>query len=167
MNYMAAGALHDRAPSCCKRKDGIPMNKKAELFQDYLKEKQIAAFTVDEIKDDALNTVVFRSHIDVGGNQLPTLVILDSSIYCMIRLLVAPKALRDDNKEAVLELMNGYNKKYKSFKYYADDEGNLVMDTCVLFKDGEADGDMIYTMFNVIINHLNESYKDTMKAIWQ
>ena len=56
------------------------MNKKAELFQDYLKEKQITAFTVDEIKDDALNTVVFRSHIDVGGNQLPTLVILDSSI---------------------------------------------------------------------------------------
>lgn len=143
------------------------MNKKAELFQDYLKEKQITAFTVDEIKDDALNTVVFRSHIDVGGNQLPTLVILDSSIYCMIRLLVVPKALRDDNKDAVLELMNGYNKKYKSFKYYADDEGNLVMDTCVLFKDGEADGDMIYTMFNVIINHLNESYKDTMKAIWQ
>mgnify|MGYP000517900407 FL=1 len=143
------------------------MNKKAELFQDYLKEKQITAFTVDEIKDDALNTVVFRSHIDVGGNQLPTLVILDSSIYCMIRLLVAPKSLRDDNKEAVLELMNGYNKKYKSFKYYADDEGNLVMDTCVLFKDGEADGDMIYTMFNVIINHLNESYKDTMKAVWQ
>ena len=132
-----------------------------------MKEKQITAFTVDEIKDDALNTVVFRSHIDVGGNQLPTLVILDSSIYCMIRLLVAPKSLRDDNKEAVLELMNGYNKKYKSFKYYADDEGNLVMDTCVLFKDGEADGDMIYTMFNVIINHLNESYKDTMKAIWQ
>ena len=85
----------------------------------------------------------------------------------MIRLLVAPKALRDDNREAVLELMNGYNKKYKSFKYYADDEGNLVMDTCVLFKEGEADGDMIYTMFNVIINHLNESYKDTMKAIWQ
>ena len=77
----------------------------------------------------------------------------------MIRLLVAPKALRDDNKEAVLELMNGYNKKYKSLNTYADDEGNLVMDTCVLFKDGEADGDMIYTMFNVIINHLNESYR--------
>lgn len=92
---------------------------------------------------------------------------LDNSIYCMIRLLVVPKALRDDNKDAVLELMNGYNKKYKSFKYYADDEGNLVMDTCVLFKDGEADGDMIYTMFNVIISHLNESYKDTMKAVWQ
>lgn len=143
------------------------MNKKAELFQEYLKEKQISVFTVDEIKDDALNTVVFRSHIDVNGSQIPTLVILDSSIYCMIRLLVAPQALRDDNKAALLELMNGFNKKYKSFKYYADDAGNVVMDTCVLFKDGEADGDMIYTMFSVIINHLNESYKDIMKAIWQ
>ena len=143
------------------------MNKKAELFQAYLKEKNITAFTVDEIKDDALNTVVFRSHIDVSGSQIPTLVILDSSIYCMIRLLIAPQALHDDNKAALLELMNGYNKKYKSFKYYLDDAGNLVMDTCVLFKDGEADGDMIYTMFNVIINHLNESYKEIMKAVWQ
>ena len=28
------------------------MNKKAESFQAYLKEKNLSAFTVDEIKDD-------------------------------------------------------------------------------------------------------------------
>lgn len=143
------------------------MNKKAELFQDYLKGKDIHAFTVEEIQGDPLNTAVFRSHIRVNGAELPAIVILDSSIYCMIRILVAPKALREDNKLALLELMDGYNRQYKSFKYYTDREGNLVLDTCILFKTGEADGDMIYTMFGVIIRHLEEAYREIMKSIWQ
>lgn len=143
------------------------MNKKAELFQAYLKEKDIHAFTVEDIPDDPLHTAVFRSHIEAGGAELPALVILDSSIYCMIRVLVAPKALRDDNRLALMELMDGYNRRYKAFKYYTDREGNLVLDACVLFKNGEADGDMIYTVFGVLIPHLNEAYRDIMKVIWQ
>lgn len=55
----------------------------------------------------------------------------------MIRVLVAPKVLHDDNEAAVLKLLNTYNKQYKSFKYYIDDEGNLILDTCVLLKDDE------------------------------
>lgn len=35
---------------------------------------------------------------------------------------------------------------FKSFKYYTDDEGNLILNMCILCRDGEADGDMIYTM---------------------
>lgn len=143
------------------------MNKKAELFQAYLKEKEIRAFTAEEIPDDPLHTAVFRSRIEAGGAELPALVILDSSIYCMIRVLVAPKALRDDNRLALMELMDGYNRRYKAFKYYTDREGNLVLDACVLFKNGEADGDMIYTVFGVLIPHLNEAYRDIMKVIWQ
>lgn len=143
------------------------MNKKAELFQAYLKEKEIRAFTAEEIPDDPLHTAVFRSRIEAGGAELPTLVIMDSSIYCMIRVLVAPKALRDDNRLALMELMDGYNRRYKAFKYYTDRDGNLVLDVCVLFKNGEADGDMIYTMFGVLIPHLNEAYRDIMKVIWQ
>lgn len=142
------------------------MNKKAEKFKKYLDAKKITAFTVEEIEKDELNTVVFRSHLEVGGNQLPAIVILDSSIYGMIRILVAPQALRKETELAVLQLINGYNKKYKSFKYYLEDDGALVLDTCVLFKEGEADGDLIYAMFEVIINHLNESYKNITKTLW-
>ena len=65
------------------------MNKKAQLFQEYLQEKNINCFQVQEVPEDALNTVVFRSSIEVEGQQLPTLVITDSSIYTMIRVRVA------------------------------------------------------------------------------
>lgn len=43
------------------------MNKKAEDFKKYLETKAITCFTVEEIDDDQLNTVVFRSTIEVEG----------------------------------------------------------------------------------------------------
>ena len=57
------------------------MNKKAESFKKYLDDNKIKSFTVDEIADDQLNSVVFRSNIEINGQQLPTIVVLDSSIY--------------------------------------------------------------------------------------
>ena len=131
------------------------MNSKAEKFQAYLDEKKINAFTHEEVEGDQFSAEVFR---------LPTIVILDNSVYGMIRVLVAPNAVHDGNENALLKLVNDYNKKFKVFKYYVDDQGSLVLDLCVL--GVEADGNMIYAMFDVIINHLNESYKDIMKAIW-
>ena len=124
------------------------------------KESSIAATAVN------VTNYTGTADVEVGSDQLPAIVILDSSIYGMIRILVAPQALRKETELAVLQLINGYNKKYKSFKYYLDDDGALALDTCVLFKEGEADGDLIYAMFEVIINYLNESYKNIMKTLW-
>lgn len=143
------------------------MNKKAELFKTYLEDRHIDSFLIDDNKQDELHTVIFRSHIDIQGQQLPTIVVLDDSIYGMIRLLVASNAVHDGNEAAILKYINTYNKLFKSFKYYIDDDGDLIMDTCVLMKDDEADGEMIYAMFNVIIDHLTESYPDILKTIGQ
>ena len=105
------------------------MNKKAESFKKYLDDNKIKSFTVDEIADDQLNSVVFRSNIEINGQQLPTIVVLDSSIYGMVRV-------------------------------------SLILDCCILFKD-DSDGDLIYTMFDVIIRHLNGEYKKLMQLIWK
>ncbi len=143
------------------------MNKKAELFKQYLAERNIDAFVIDDTVQDELETVVFRSHLPVQGHKLPVIVILDNSVYGMIRLLVASNAVHDGNEAVVLKLLNDYNKQFKSFKYYIDDDGDLMMDTCVLCKEGDADGDMMYAMFQVMADHLTASYEDIMKTIWQ
>ena len=83
------------------------MNKKAQIFQEYLQEKNINCFQVQEVPEDALNTVVFRSSIEVEGQQLPTLVITDRSNYTMIRLRVANAALKESNET---ELLNAIGK---------------------------------------------------------
>lgn len=141
------------------------MNKKAEIFQNYLEERKITAFQVQELEDE-LNTVVFRSNIEVEGQQLPTLVILDSSIYGMIRVRVANAALKEGNEVELVKVVNGLNAQYKVFKYYFADDGALILDCCVLEKVDELDGDMIYTILDVIIKHLQDEYKNIMKKIW-
>lgn len=142
------------------------MNKKAEVFQKYLEEKDIKVFQVQEVPEDELNTVVFRSNITAEGQQLPTLILLDDSIYGIVRVRVANNALKESNEAELVKAINELNAKYKVFKYYIADDGALIMDSVILNKPGEVDGDMIYTVLDVVVRHLNEDYKKIMKQIW-
>ena len=142
------------------------MNKKAQIFQEYLQEKNITCFQVQEVPNDELNTVVFRSSIEVEGQQLPTLVITDSSIYTMIRVRVANAALKEGNETELLKAIGKLNSHYKFFKYYFAEDGALILDSYLLEKPEELDGDMVYTVLDIIVKHLLAEYKNIMKAIW-
>lgn len=142
------------------------MNKKAEVFKAYLDKKDIKCFTVEELADDQLNSVIFRSSIEVEGQSLPTVVILDSSIYSMIRVQIAGNVLREDNEVGMITQLNKLNRQYKVFKYYLSEDGSVFLDSCVLNRGSNLEPEMIYTVLDVIINHLNEEYKNIMKLIW-
>ena len=142
------------------------INKKAQIFQEYLQEKNITCFQVQEVRNDELNTVVFRSSIEVEGQQLPTLVITDSSIYTMIRVRVANAALKEGNETELLKAIGKLNSHYKIFKYYFAEDGALILDSYLLEKPEELDGDMVYTVLDIIVKHLLAEYKNIMKAIW-
>lgn len=142
------------------------MNKKAELFQNYLQDRNINCFQVQEIPEDQLGTVVFRSTIAVEGQELPTLVILDNSIYSMIRVRVANAALKAGNELELSKAINKINAQYKIFKYYFAEDGALILDAYVLSKPEEIDGDLIYTVLDVIVKHLLAEYKNIMKLVW-
>ena len=44
--------------------------------------------------------------------------------------------------------------------------GDLMLDVCLVI-DEELKGDMVYTMFSVIINYLDANYRKMMKCVWQ
>ena len=67
------------------------MIKKAEEFKQYLDKNNITVFQMEEIPNDANSTVVFRTHITVNGQQLPSALILDNSIFAMIRVQISPR----------------------------------------------------------------------------
>lgn len=146
------------------------MNKKAEAFHQYLEadENKKNVFQTEEVKDDAQHTVVFRSAVIVEGQQLPALVILDDSVFSMIRIQISPQVKKDDNELALLRLANEHNLKYKPFKLYFDAAGSLILDVCLLASGDDYSklGDEIYAMFEVILQFLNESYRPIMKEIW-
>ena len=147
------------------------MNIKAEVFNKYLEEKEIKAFQVEEIADDAQHTVVYRSHIEVEGQQLPTLVLLDDSVFSMVRVQVAPQALTEENELELQRMASEYNMKFKPFKLYFDQNGALVLDVCLLTPGQKEEdfaqlGDEVYGMFDVLIKFLEENYRGWMKKIW-
>ena len=142
------------------------MNKKAEAFEGYLKEKDIKVFEMEELEGDSQHTAVFRSHITVEGQQLPTIVITDDSIFTMVRVQIAPKALSEENQLELLKMVNEESAGYKPFKLYLNKDGDLMMDVCLVI-EGELKGDTIYAMFALIIDYLNNNYRNFMKCIWQ
>ena len=142
------------------------MNKNAQAFKNYLDEKKIEVFELEETEGDAQETAVFRSHIIVAGQQLPTIVVTDKSIFTIIRVQIAPQVLNDDNKAALLAFVNEENTKYKPFKLYFNANGTLLLDLCLTNAQDDLNGDTVYLIFDVIINYLNENYQSMMKAIW-
>ena len=142
------------------------MNKNAEAFKNYLDEKKIEVFMIEETPDDEQETAVFRSHIIVAGQQLPTIVVTDKSIFSVIRVQIAPQVLTEENKAALLAFVNEENLKYKPFKLYFNSNGTLLLDLCLTNADSELNGDTIYLIFDVIINYLNDNYQKMMKAVW-
>lgn len=42
-----------------------------------------------------------------------------------------------------------------------------MLDCCILLNEIEKEGNLIYTMFDVIIKHLNNEYKNLMQLIWK
>ena len=142
------------------------MNKKAEAFKSYLEEKNIKVFEVEELEGDNQQTTVFRSHITTKGQQLPVIVILDESIFALVRVQISPSALTDSNQLELLKIINEESAAYKPFKLYLNKDGDLMLDVCLVI-EGKLKGDTVYTMFSLIIDYLDNNYRKFMKCIWQ
>ena len=142
------------------------MIKKAEDFKLYLDNNKITAFQMEEIANDANSTVVFRTHVTVNGQQLPSALILDNSIFGVIRVQISPQALNPDNETAMAKLLSAENAKYKPFKLYFNGNGDLMLDVCLIAKDDVVSPEEVLLMYNIIINYLDASYRNIMKAIW-
>ncbi|WP_337938345.1 hypothetical protein [Acidaminococcus timonensis] len=142
------------------------MNPKAQSFQDYLDKEKLKNFTLEEISGEDLKPVVFRSHLALKETRLPVVVVWDLSIYGMVRILVAQKALKKTNETALLKQIDETNRKYKAFKYYLDEEGDLVLDACILCRGQKVDGELVYILFNTLGQHLEEAYGQWMKVVW-
>ena len=142
------------------------MNRKAEAFKAFLDEKNIRVFDVEELGGDMQQTAVFRSNITTEGQQLPAIVILDESVFAILRVQISPKALTESNQLELLKMINEESAAYKPFKIYLNGDGDLMLDVCLFIED-ELKGEAIYSMFSLIINYLDANYRRFMKCIWQ
>ena len=141
------------------------MNLKATKFTNFINERNINVFQMQEIDGD-MHPVVYRSAMEVGGQNLPTMLVIDDSIYVMLQVRVGSGLVKESNKAAVMEHMNSLNENYKVFKYYANENGDIVIESCIPTTDEEFMPELVHAVIDVVLKHLNEEYPKLMKTVW-
>lgn len=141
------------------------MNVKATKFNAFLQENNINCFQAQEVANE-MNSVLYRSFMEVNGQNLPTMVVVDDSIYVMVQVRVAGAVIKEANRTAVMEHINKLNEKYKVFKYYVNDNGDIVIESCIPSTDEDFVPGLIHAVIDVILKHLQEEYPLIMKNVW-
>ena len=141
------------------------MNLKAQKFTNFINERNINVFQMQEIDGD-MHPVVYRSAMEVGGQNLPTMLVIDESIYVMLQVRVGAGLVKESNRAAVMEHMNSLNENYKVFKYYANENGDIVIESCIPTTDEEFMPELVHAVIDVVLKHLNAEYPKLMKTVW-
>ena len=127
---------------------------KAEKFDAFMKEREVGGFH-KEVYDDQFRTVVYFSGMQTAGQQQFVQVVLNDSIYGMIKVLVGHKVVNENNQAKVLEYVNQLNNRFGAFKYIVTPDGNLELDCSLVANDETFDPELIVVMLlNVIQPHL-------------
>ena len=140
------------------------MNKKAEKFNALVAKMPPDTFHVEELSDE-FQTVVYRSRMEVNDQFLPMAVVLDNSLYALVRVWVAANVVTDANRARVAEFMNEMNRHFKVFKYYVNEEGDVVIDCCLPSDEAHFDGEVVSMVVDVVLQHLQEKYGELMAAV--
>ena len=140
------------------------MNNKAVKFRDFLDENKINVFNIEALADE-LHTAVFRSRIEAKGQILPMAVIIDDSVFTIIRTQIV-SGVPTDKQDKLVIFLNALNEKYKIFKYYLRADGIVFLDVCIPFVEETFDSKMLQLMLSVLVKHLEETYGDIMNEIW-
>ena len=141
------------------------MNLKAQKFTNFINERDINVFQMQELDGD-MHPVVYRSAMEVGGQNLPTMLVIDESIYVMLQVRVGAGLVKESNRAAVMEHMNSLNENYKVFKYYANNNGDIMIESCIPTTDEEFMPELVHAVIDVVLKHLNEEYPKLMKTVW-
>lgn len=141
------------------------VNLKASKFQKYLDENNLSFFRQNETHDEA-DTIVFQSNIQVEGQTVPVGIITDSTIYTIIRVQVGTGLVKEENRPKFEKYLNTLNRSYKVFKYVAAEDGSVFLDACLPSTNESFDPEVVRVVLDVIVDHLNQEYKNIMKAAW-
>lgn len=146
-------------------KTGVESNTKALDFQEFLVDNNINVFSTESLEDE-YQTVMFRSRIEVKGQILPMAILIDTSLFTIIRTQIVT-GITADKRPRLEHYLNELNTQYKIFKYYLRDDGVIYLDICLPYVDETFDSKMIQLMLSILVQHLEASYDDLMAEVWK
>lgn len=141
------------------------MNREAAKFATYLKNNNVDSFNVEELADEH-NSVIFRSSFIVHGQYIPMGIIIDDTIFAIIRVNIAVRAVTDDNYFEIFNLIMRLNNKSKLFKYYLTPDLSIILDICVPYEEGHIPCELLHRLVFVAAQELETRYRDFMELLF-
>ena len=142
------------------------INPKTLKLKEFLEENKIECFQVEE-RNDENETAVFRSLMQVKGQTLPFAVLLDKSVYALLQVQLAPAIIKGDVLSKVAAYLNEMNNNYRVFKFVVTNEGDLLLNACVVSKDDNFDPALVNAIIAETVKFLEAEYASIMAKIWK
>lgn len=141
------------------------MNKKVQLFEEYLEKEKLDFFTREDLNDET-DTSIYRAKIEVKKQELPTMLVLNNKMLSTFNIRIAGECATDNNVQALVRYCNTMNRNYKLFKYCVNAEGDLVLEICITATDEYFDPKVVHAIISLSLNHLEENYANIMRVVW-
>jgi hypothetical protein len=145
------------------------VNKKAELFQQFIEENELAnLFTLREIENDQYNTVVFDATVEYNDIVFPLFVVLDDTPFGFVRLEIAGGRFTPEQRKATLDVLNQLNSEFKCFKHYLMEEDGyeaILLDVSLMSGDNFDPALVAYTIFEVLYPHTQKDLTRIIAAV--
>ena len=142
------------------------VNVKTTKLKDFLEENKIECFQIEE-RNDENETAVFRSLMQVKGQTLPFAVLIDKSVYALLQVQLAPAIIKGDVLSKVAAYLNEMNNNYRVFKFVVTNEGDLLLNACVVSKDDNFDPALVNAIIAETVKFLEGEYASIMAKIWK
>mgnify|MGYP003531854461 FL=1 len=142
------------------------INAKTTKLKDFFAENKIECFQVEE-RNDENETAVFRSLMQVKGQSLPFAVLIDKSVYALLQVQLAPAIIKGDVLSKVAAYLNEMNNNYRVFKFVVTNEGDLLLNACVVSKDDNFDPALVNAIIAETVKFLEGEYASIMAKIWK
>ena len=142
------------------------VNAKTLKLKEFLEANKIECFQIEE-RNDENETAVFRSLMQVKGQTLPFAVLLDKSVYALLQVQLAPAIIKGDVLGKVAAYLNEMNNNYRVFKFVITNEGDLLLNACIVSKDDNFDPALVNAIIAETVKFLEAEYASIMAKIWK
>lgn len=138
------------------------LTKKFEALKAFIKQADVKGI---QIADETDQHKIFRSLLNIEGQNLPVFIVLNNSIYSFIQVHLV--TIPEEKRTKCLPFLNELNEKYTMLNYLINSQGNIVLNCNVTALDNNFEPAIFITLIDQIILHLQDNYSALMKKVWE
>ena len=167
MTILYEGRWHAKRDGRVKHKENLMenINAKTLKLKEFFEANKIECFQVEE-RQDANETAVFRSRMQIKGQVLPFAILVDNSVYTLLQVQLVAGAVKGETFANLAPYINELNNNYRVFKFAVTNDGDLLLNACVPAQNDGFDPVLLNAIIGETVKFLEAEYASIMAKVW-